>query len=42
MTGFAVSGFCPFIAIKGQYNGTGKFLLLQVSGDGEAEIQYCE
>lgn len=42
MTGFEISGLCPYISIIGHYSGAGKFLLLQVTGDGEGEIQYCE
>lgn len=41
MTDFQISGFVPFMSVRGNYEGSGKFLLLQVTGSGDGEIKYC-
>lgn len=42
MTGFELSGFTPYMSVRGRYEGSGKFLLLQVDGTGDGEIQFCK
>ncbi|XP_037029962.1 uncharacterized protein LOC119069603 [Bradysia coprophila] len=40
MESFQVSGFSPSLNLFGKYDGTGKFLLLQVGGSGNGEIGF--
>lgn len=42
MKSFSLSGFVSKISLKGHYDASGKLLLLQVTGSGEGEVQYCE
>lgn len=42
MKSFSLTGFCSYISVKGHYDASGKLLLLQVTGEGEGEVQFCE
>ncbi|KAJ6635880.1 Protein takeout [Pseudolycoriella hygida] len=42
MSGFEITGFTPFMSVRGHYVGSGKLLLLPVTGSGLGEVLFGE